>query len=217
MTGTAQGYAGVATALAGATTQFYGAARTGAAAKGIVEASRDEAIGLLTTADATARAALNRSHAALQDIAFLNDVTDAGRRFLNRRGTESVGLVNAEAAASGVELTGSPLLAAVDAAYAVESRIAGLELSRRVGTRRFRFEAEREAQRAADVREAAARQAKGLVGVGASAAARLRAQQVRTVLGGVTSLANEGLINTASGLMPKPTTPFAGQDVGGDL
>lgn len=214
MTGTAQGYAGVATALAGATTQLYGAARTGAAAKDTLEAARDEAIGLLTTADDTARAALNRSHAALQDIAFLDDTTEAGTRFLRLRGTEAVGLVNAQAAASGVELTGSPLLAAVDTAYAIESRIAGLQLSKRIGTRRFQFEAEQEAQRAADVREAAARQAKGLVAVSSSAAARLRAQQVRTVLGGVTSLADDKLIHTARGLIP---TIFAGQDVGGDV
>lgn len=146
---TIQAGAGAVSSLTGVITQIQGVATQMRAAKQLMKTATDEAQAIVNEGDQLAVNARQRANAALQDIGYLQAVTDANTRALAAEQHRAESLAQAHAAGSGITFTGSPLLVQLDTALQFERAKANQELTQRIGTRRFQFELEKELATAA--------------------------------------------------------------------
>ena len=161
------------------------------------------------TSDA-AGAARRRAYAALLDEATNEELMQERVSFLTRQGTVFESGVVARAAAAGVELSGSPLLAQLHGMVEVQRQIANQQLQQQFVSRRFLFEAEEELLRAQALEQ-------GLPGrlraIRSSARVQARAAQhqaAQSILGGT-----QGLTSLLSSPTVRSLLPSGGGSRGG--
>jgi len=159
---TAQQLTGVTSSLLGTGLQIYGAIQSRKASRGILDAARTEAIAAIEKGDVIAQTAIQNAYASLFDIASVDEQRDANIAFLRRQGHSLESTIAARVAASGVELTGSPLLVMGKATLETARAIANEELTAKTGTRQLKFQAEQDLLAAQQSRIAAQREVKAI-------------------------------------------------------
>lgn len=204
-------WASIITTLAGSAQQFGAATQLGGARGDLLAQAQDEAQSIIDTGAATSRALRQRGTAALTDIPYLSALTEAHIRSVEREEGRTTGSIAASAIGSGVELTGSPLLAQLDASIEYGHIIGQQRLTQQLGARRFRFEAEEALARAQDVTSQAERDALATINLRNAQAASIRQKQVQTVLSGVKPLSDPTFLNQLNSVTKGSKSTYAGK------
>jgi hypothetical protein len=168
---------------AGVSGQLIGGFRTRGEARGLLDASIEEAAARLTAGEAVKEDALRNAMFALTDAA--NEASDSTLRqdAIQREGQRVVGAITARAAGAGVRVEGSPLLVALEAAVETDRQTNFEAIRSRDVQRRFTFEAERELRRAQVAPIAARTEATALLRRTGREAASLRARGTEQIFG----------------------------------
>lgn len=159
--------AGAAQQVAGTVQTFRGAQQTGMAAADLLKAGTEEAAATLREANEIARTSRAKAWASVQDAAFLSQQTEGRVRAINAEEARIQARIEASAAGSGIEFSGSPVAVAAEAALAAQYEIQNARLTESIGRKQFLFEAEEslltanEAKVAGSISEAAVRRLRG--------------------------------------------------------
>lgn len=196
--------AGLVTTFAGSASKFAAAGELGSTASDLIAQSEEEASNLISTAAAQSRALRQRANAALQDISTLNAVVNSNIRSLYRDEARTSGTIAASYAGSGVEQSGSPLLAQLAASTEVGRAIGAQRIRQHYGSQRLQFEIEQSLARAEDVRTDAEREAIATLRLRGIQADTLRRRQLRTILSGIEPLTSQSTIKNVSSLFNRP-------------
>ena len=151
----AAGYAGTAQAVGGAIQTFAAMAKQFEAIKAMTEAAEKEMQAISIQGEELARTAIERAYAALRDSRFLSEVTDANIRYLREQETDAIGTTVAQAAGSGLDFIGSPVLVAAEVSLNVNKAIQNQKLTEKYGVQQFEFEVQKELRNAGLAREGA--------------------------------------------------------------
>ena len=151
----AAGYAGTAQAIGGAIQTFAAMAKQFEAIKAMTEAAEKEMQAISIQGEELARTAIERAYAALKDSRFLSEVTDANIRYLREQETDAIGTTVAQAAGSGLDFIGSPVLVAAEVSLNVNKAIQNQKLTEKYGVQQFEFEVQKELRNAGLAREGA--------------------------------------------------------------
>ena len=151
-------YAAAASAvqsIGGAIQSFAAMAQQFKAIKAMTEAAEKEMEALGIQGEELARTAIERAYAALRDSRFLTEATVANIRFLNEQGEDAIGATIAQAAGSGLDFVGSPVLVAAEVSLNVNRAIQNQKLTEKYGVQQFEFEVQKELRNAGLAREGA--------------------------------------------------------------
>ena len=151
----ATGYAGTAQAIGGAIQTFAAMSKQFEAIKAMTEAAEKEMQAISIQGEELARTAIERAYAALRDSRFLSEVTDANIRYLREQETDAIGTTVAQAAGSGLDFIGSPVLVAAEVSLNVNKAIQNQKLTEKYGVQQFEFEVQKELRNAGLAREGA--------------------------------------------------------------
>ena len=152
---TIAGWAGTAQAVGGAIQSFAAVAQQMKAIQEMTKAAEKEMAALSIQGEELARAAIERAYAALKDSKFLSEMTDANIRYLREQGEDQIGTTVAQAAGSGLEFVGSPVLVAAEVALNANRAIQNQKLTERYGVQQYEFEVQKELRNAGLAREGA--------------------------------------------------------------
>lgn len=213
-TESASAIAGLVKTGAGAASTFNAVVEYGSSASDLLSLGQEESKTTFENAVARANAYRKKGFADLVDVSTLEAVTAAKERSLNRQGTRDVGTVIANAAGSGVELAGSPLLAALDTSTEIQRAVGTQELLKAFGVRRLKFAAEGAYAQAEDALSSGTKEAQAQLKVRDAQSNTLRRKQLRTLLGGIETALSPSAVKAGADLVKPSAKPSPGLETG---
>ena len=156
MTGAdATAIAGLVQSVGGAFQTFSAVAQQFKAIQAMTEAAEKEMAAISIQGEEMARAALERAYAAMRDSQFLSEVTEANVRYLRSQESDMIGTTAAQAAGSGLDFIGSPVLVAAEISLNANRAIQNQKLTEKFGVQQFEFEIQKELRNVGLAREGA--------------------------------------------------------------